>query len=738
MMHYYTKKWRIIFAAALVFIIVCAAGCGSKEAAPAVESSSEDMTEAAQTAETAVAVEKPRLAPETTTVGICFAKSESKDNERLLFELKKSLEMQGFLPENIIVKERTESRSRQAAQVDECLEQGCKLMIVAAVSDKRIPSLTDQITAGGASAVFVNCTPESGELDRWEAANIPAVWIGATDEKKADSQMTILHDYSGTERGLDFNNDGQVGTIVVSESVDTMEKLEETIEDIGSKLWIIREVDSEEPEEVSQSVQDILNEYKKNVELILCPSESIAKAAAEGVQLRHRLVGRDILVIGTDAHEDTCTSIINKLISGSTFTDFYEQANLTAVAGKDLIEGIQRVKKIDSVVFKVTEDNAQEVLDQLWDTKEKVELAEIEEEAAAAAAASAEAAEAATAETVAEAATEETAAEATTEESAAEAGTEETAAEATTDESAAEAATEEAAAEATTEESSAESKTDDAAEARTEESAAEATTEEIAAEATTEESSAESKTDDAAEARTEETAAEATTEESSAESKTEDAAEARTEESASESKTDDAAEARTEESASESKTDDAAEARTEESASEATTEETAAAATTEESAAESKTDDASEARTEESAAESKTDDAAEARTEESAAESRTDDAAEAITEESAAESKTDAAAEATTEESAAEAATETASKEATKEEAAEADSKEGATTEEASMEDSASEGTTEEAAAESSSKDQKEDAKDDKDNKNLSKRDRQRKFLKWLKERFGR
>ena len=80
------------------------------------------------------------------------------------------------------------------------------------------------------------------------------------------------------------------------------------------------------------------------------------------------MVGRDILVIGVGAHEDTCTGIINKLISGSTFTDFFEQANLAAVAARDMIEGNQREKTISDVIFKVTEENAQEVLDQLWKT----------------------------------------------------------------------------------------------------------------------------------------------------------------------------------------------------------------------------------------------------------------------------------------------------------------------------------------------------------------------------------
>ena len=60
-------------------------------------------------------------------------------------------------------------------------------------------------------------------------------------------------------------------------------------------------------------------------------------------------------------------------MSGSTFTDFYEQSKLTAVAARDMIEGNQPDKMINNVVFKVTEDNAQEVLDQLWKARNSEE-----------------------------------------------------------------------------------------------------------------------------------------------------------------------------------------------------------------------------------------------------------------------------------------------------------------------------------------------------------------------------
>ena len=613
-----TGKWRIFLTAVLIAAVMLASGCGTQKPVPVVESASEDMTEAAQTAETVAVPEPPKLTTENAKVGISFARSEDGDNERLLFELRKALELQGFMPENIIVREQTRSRSRQAELVEECLAEGCSLVICSAVSDARIPSLADRIAEGGASAIFVNCTPDEEELERWEKENIPAVWIGATEEQKVDCQMTILHDYSGTDRGLDFNGDGSVGAIVVCEDLDAMEKLQETVEDLGSNLKILREVDTEDPEEISLIIQNILNEYRKEAELILCSSEETARAAADGVQLRHRLVGRDILVIGTDAHEDTCTAIINKLISGSTFTDFYEQANLAAVAGKDLIDGNQQGRRIASVVFKVTEENAQEVLDQLWDMKEKVEEAERQAREDAARAATEAAARAAT-EAAAESATDKASESAT-----------ETADAAITEASAGNAT--EAAAGSTTEKS-VQSGTEASAESTTEKSAKGGT--ETTAESTTEksvqsgtETTAESTTEKSSKSGTEttvegpiEAAADSMT--AAAVQSTAAAAETTAESAAEGSAAGETAGERSTESSAESKTESSAASTTEPSASSTTevpadrTGETSAESTTEPSA--SSTTEAPADHTAKSSAASKTESSAASTTESSAA-----------------------------------------------------------------------------------------------------------------------
>ena len=378
--HYFTAALT-----ALCLLAAALAGCGSSSSgtAPAAESASEDMTEAAReafTEEAPAAEEAPKITTETAGVGICLAESAYGDNERLAGELQAALVRRGFLPENIYVTDMMKSRSRQEEAVSECLSQGCALVIISAVDDARIPGLADMIHEAGAGAVFVNCTPGGEETARWDAEQIPAVWIGTTSAEVLACQMNILFDCSGQERGIDFNGDGHVGAFLIGGGEEAREQLEETVRDLGSELQILGETDSVNEEEISSFTQEILNERKKEVELILCSTEERAQAAADGVQLRHRLVGRDILVIGTGAHEDTCTAIINKLMSGSVFTDFYEQANLTAVAAKDLIEGNQAGGTISAVIFKVTEDNAQEVLDQLWRTRPEQEEEKEEEE----------------------------------------------------------------------------------------------------------------------------------------------------------------------------------------------------------------------------------------------------------------------------------------------------------------------------------------------------------------------
>lgn len=364
------KHWSFL-AVLIVSVILLTAGCGS-QAGSTAQQASEDTSEAAtagNTEEDTAVTEEVKITKENAVVGICFARSETGDNEYLFHALPDELVRQGFTSGNIMSQDLTGNSDKQKEEIDRCLSEGCSLLVVAAVDDEDIPEIVDKASASGVGLVFVNCTPEEKELRRWTEQNINAVWIGSDYAQELGIQMSILYDYSGTDRGLDFNEDGHVGALLIGGGDQALSALEETVHDLGSEVQILGETDEEDPEEISLYTQEILNTHKKEAELILCSTESAALAASDGVQLRHRLVGRDILIIGNGTHEDTCTAIINKLMSGSTFVDFYEQAKLIAVAAKDMIEGNQQKKTIADVIFKVTEENAQEVLDQLWKTR---------------------------------------------------------------------------------------------------------------------------------------------------------------------------------------------------------------------------------------------------------------------------------------------------------------------------------------------------------------------------------
>ena len=364
------KHWSFL-AVLIVSVILLTAGCGS-QAGSTAQQASEDTSEAAtagNTEENAATAEEAKITKENAVVGICISRSETGDNEYLFHALPDELVRQGFTSGNIMSQDLTGNSDKQKEEIDRCLSEGCSLLVVAAVDDEDIPEIVDKAAASGVGLVFVNCTPEEKEIRRWTEQSLNAVWIGSDYAQELGIQMSILYDYSGTDRGLDFNEDGHVGAILIGGGEQALSALEETVHDLGSEVQILGETDEEDPEEISLYTQEILNTHKKEAELILCSTESAALAASDGVQLRHRLVGRDILIIGNGTHEDTCTAIINKLMSGSTFVDFYEQAKLIAVAAKDMIEGNQQKKTIADVIFKVTEENAQEVLDQLWKTR---------------------------------------------------------------------------------------------------------------------------------------------------------------------------------------------------------------------------------------------------------------------------------------------------------------------------------------------------------------------------------
>lgn len=179
---YWKNNARLKYlAAVLLSAALLLAGCGSGNAAPAAEQASEDMAEAARTADTearAEVEEEVKITTENALVGICFARSDTGDNEYLYHALQDELVLRGFSAGNIVAKEMTGRRSRQDEEIDECLEQGCSLLIVAAVDDKKIPEIADKAAAAEAGVVFVNCRPGEEEILRWTEQNIVCFCIG--------------------------------------------------------------------------------------------------------------------------------------------------------------------------------------------------------------------------------------------------------------------------------------------------------------------------------------------------------------------------------------------------------------------------------------------------------------------------------------------------------------------------------------------------------------------------------
>ena len=76
-----------------------------------------------------------------------------------------------------------------------------------------------------------------------------------------------------------------------------------------------------------------------------------------------RTVGTDIYLVGVDALSEALESVIAGTMTGTVFNDHFSQSHSAADAAINYLTGAENEHYIGCDYVKVTQDNAQEVLD---------------------------------------------------------------------------------------------------------------------------------------------------------------------------------------------------------------------------------------------------------------------------------------------------------------------------------------------------------------------------------------
>ena len=351
-----------------------AAEPAAEEAAePAAEEAAEPAAEeaaepAADAAADAAAAGDADLS--TKKVGVCIY--QFSDNFMTLFrgELERYLIEQGFAKENITIVDGANDQATQSGQIDSFIADGVDVLIINLVNSSSAATVTDKVVAANIPLVYINREPDADEQQRWADNNWNVCYVGCDARQSGTFQGEIIADL-GLD-AVDFNKNGKIDYIMIEgdpENVDAAYRTEFSVKALTDAGFEVNCLDDQvgmwDQVKGAELVANSLSQYGNDIEVVFCNNDAMALGALQSIQAAGRKVGTDIYLVGVDALTEVVEYVISGDITGTVFNNHFAQADGAADAAINYLNGTGNEHNIQCDYTKVTQANAQEILDSL-------------------------------------------------------------------------------------------------------------------------------------------------------------------------------------------------------------------------------------------------------------------------------------------------------------------------------------------------------------------------------------
>ena len=377
-----TKKAAAVALASMMALSLAGCSSNTEETTAAAETTAAETeaetTEAAAEEET-TAAEAAEEAAETAAAAVGDVDLSDKkvgisiyqfnDNFMTLYreELVRYLtEDLGFAAENVVVQDGKGDQAEQTNQIQNFITQQYDVLILNLVQASSAPDVTD---AAGIPVVYINREPDVAEEERWAAEGIAATYVGCDARQSGTYQGEEILE---TATKGDINGDGVVSYIMIQgdpENVDAQYRTEFSVKaltDAGMEVeeLLIQRGDWDQAK-AQQIAQDALTQFGDQIEVVFCNNDAMALGALQAIEAAGRTVNEDIYLVGVDALTEAVQNVIDGKQTGTVFNDHFSQAQSAGDIAVQMLAGeaVDTVNMVDYI--KVTQDNAQEILDML-------------------------------------------------------------------------------------------------------------------------------------------------------------------------------------------------------------------------------------------------------------------------------------------------------------------------------------------------------------------------------------
>ena len=380
-----TKKAAAVALASMMALSLAGCSSSTEETTAAAETTAAETeaetTEAAAEEET-TAAEAAEEAAETAAAAVGDVDLSDKkvgisiyqfnDNFMTLYreELVRYLtEDLGFAAENVVVQDGKGDQAEQTNQIQNFITQQYDVLILNLVQASSAPDVTDMCHAAGIPVVYINREPDVAEEERWAAEGIAATYVGCDARQSGTYQGEEILE---TATKGDINGDGVVSYIMIQgdpENVDAQYRTEFSVKaltDAGMEVeeLLIQRGDWDQAK-AQQIAQDALTQFGDQIEVVFCNNDAMALGALQAIESAGRTVNEDIYLVGVDALTEAVQNVIDGKQTGTVFNDHFSQAQSAGDIAVQMLAGeaVDTVNMVDYI--KVTQDNAQEILDML-------------------------------------------------------------------------------------------------------------------------------------------------------------------------------------------------------------------------------------------------------------------------------------------------------------------------------------------------------------------------------------
>ncbi len=284
-----------------------------------------------------------------TKVGVFFAAYEQTPQQEALLE---GLSEAGFLGVPLDAKG---DSTLQKTQLEGLLGQEYPLVIVEPV--EKPEELATMAKIAQTPCIFIGNEPEDQVLESWDKL----CYVGVDDSQQASLQGKLL---LSCPYGGDINGDGVITYAIIRgpEGDPQADFLAKNCDvELRKSLLPIKLLDTRvsdgTQESGQQQAQELLTKYGKDIEAILCNSDTLAMGAAQAVIAGGWTEGKDLYVLGIGGEEAMLRLISEGKCTGTVAQDAQSLAGLVAQAAKGLLENDPVEKRYYGGYLTVTREN---------------------------------------------------------------------------------------------------------------------------------------------------------------------------------------------------------------------------------------------------------------------------------------------------------------------------------------------------------------------------------------------